>query len=57
MGYGDTGASDDLRKYAFKAHADVVAAIAKVIGTHKIIIGGHDWYVRLNNHADTQELI
>ena len=45
MGYGETGASDELRKYGFKAHADVVAAIAKKIGTHKIIIGGHDWYV------------
>ncbi|GIZ45349.1 hypothetical protein CKM354_000852200 [Cercospora kikuchii] len=43
MGYGETGASDILRDYGFKSHADVVAAIAKKIGTHKIIIGGHDW--------------
>ncbi|KAF2215380.1 hypothetical protein CERZMDRAFT_35570 [Cercospora zeae-maydis SCOH1-5] len=43
MGYGETGASDNLRDYGFKAHADVVAAIAKKIGTHKVIIGGHDW--------------
>ncbi|KAI5361950.1 Putative alpha/beta hydrolase-1, epoxide hydrolase [Septoria linicola] len=43
MGYGGTGASHNLRDYGFKAHADVVAAIAKKIGTHKVIIGGHDW--------------
>lgn len=44
MGYGETGASTNLKKYGFKAHADTVAAIAKKIGTHQIIIGGHDWY-------------
>ncbi|KAM3416933.1 hypothetical protein BST61_g8520 [Cercospora zeina] len=43
MGYGETGASDNLRDYGFKAHAHVVAAIAKKIGTPKVIIGGHDW--------------
>lgn len=43
MGYSDTGSSSDLRDFSFKTHADAVAGIAKAIGAHKIIIGGHDW--------------
>lgn len=37
------GSTDDLRAFGFKNHADAVAGIAKQIGAHKIIIGGHDW--------------
>ncbi|OQO11047.1 hypothetical protein B0A48_05302 [Cryoendolithus antarcticus] len=43
MGYGQTGASDDLSLYGFKAHADAIAGIAKAEGVSRIILGGHDW--------------
>ena len=43
MGYSDTGSSSNLQDFSFKTHADAIAGIAKVIGVHKIIIGGHDW--------------
>jgi soluble epoxide hydrolase/lipid-phosphate phosphatase len=43
MGYGETGAPEDLQLYGFKAHSDAIAGIAKAIGVHSIILGGHDW--------------
>lgn len=43
MGYSDTGTSPNLSLFSFKSHADAIAGIAKAIGAHKIIIGGHDW--------------
>lgn len=43
MGYGHTGSSPDLRAYTFKAHADVIAALAGKLGVKQVILGGHDW--------------
>lgn len=43
MGYSDTGSSSNLADFSFKTHADAIAGIAKAIGVHKVIIGGHDW--------------
>lgn len=37
------GYSPDLKSYGFRTHADVIAAIAKQVGTSQLILGGHDW--------------
>ncbi|KAK5740357.1 hypothetical protein LTR17_004620 [Elasticomyces elasticus] len=43
MGYGDTGTSSNISDFTFRHHADAIAGIAKAIGAHRIILGGHDW--------------
>ncbi|CAG8960677.1 hypothetical protein HYFRA_00013445 [Hymenoscyphus fraxineus] len=43
MGYGGTAAPAEPEFYTFKRAADDIAALAKEIGVHHIILGGHDW--------------
>ncbi|POS69711.1 hypothetical protein DHEL01_v211896 [Diaporthe helianthi] len=43
MGYGGTGAPEDLSYYTFKRASDDIAALASHLGLSRIILGGHDW--------------
>lgn len=43
MGYGGTAAPQEPEFYTYKRAADDIAALAKEIGVHSIILGGHDW--------------
>lgn len=43
MGYGGTAAPAEPEFYTYKRAADDIAALAKEIGVHSIILGGHDW--------------
>lgn len=43
MGYSDTDAPEEIKYYTYKRAADDVASLAKQLGLHSIILGGHDW--------------
>ncbi|KAK0865956.1 hypothetical protein LTS02_005050 [Friedmanniomyces endolithicus] len=43
MGYGETGTSSNLSDFTYRTHAEAISGIAKAIGAHRIILGGHDW--------------
>ncbi|TKA34424.1 hypothetical protein B0A54_15256 [Friedmanniomyces endolithicus] len=43
MGYGETGTSSRLSDFTYRTHAEAISGIAKAIGAHRIILGGHDW--------------
>ncbi|TKA74901.1 hypothetical protein B0A55_03760 [Friedmanniomyces simplex] len=43
MGYGSTGTSPNLSDFTFRTHADAIAGVAKAIGAHHVVLGGHDW--------------
>ena len=43
MGYGETGTSSNLSDFTYRTHAEAISGIAKAIGAHRFILGGHDW--------------